>query len=488
MDKLKYYVDVFNSNDEEVYKNDIDNAHAYEWLKNEIPLFECPDEDVERAYYFRFWTFRKHIKSTSEGYVVTEFLPKVNWSGKYNVINAPNGHHLYEGRWLKNADKYLSEYFNYFFENEASSHSYSTWLIDAIYALSQRTGNFSYGENFLDKICAYYEKWENTHQTKNGEFWSIDDRDAMEFSISGRDKNLKPRRGVRPTLNSYMCADALAISKFAKMQGREDIATKYLEKHEKLKKLINEKLWSDGFYRAFHYEDENNIFDKTNNEDVLEEIGYIPWFFNIPPKNREDVFALLLDEKHFYTPYGIASADISHPRFLYEKDHECLWNGYVWPYATSQTLTALKNVIKNYGRTDFEDTYTRLLIQYAKNHYRIREEDGKKIDWIDEVRHPLLDEWSSREILKNLGWREDKGGYERGKDYNHSTFCDLIISGLVGVDTSKDEFTVSPIIPKDWDWFALYNVPFRGKTYSVIYDKYGTKFNKGKGIIISEDK
>jgi len=27
----------------------------------------------------------------------------------------------------------------------------------------------------------------------------------------------------------------------------------------------------------------------------------------------------------------------------------------------------------------------------------------------------------------------DKGGVERGKDYNHSTFCDLIITGLVGL-------------------------------------------------------
>ena len=56
MEKLKYYVDTFNANDEEVYKNSIDNAHAYEWLKEEIPLFECPDTDVERAYYFRWWT------------------------------------------------------------------------------------------------------------------------------------------------------------------------------------------------------------------------------------------------------------------------------------------------------------------------------------------------------------------------------------------------------------------------------------------------
>lgn len=487
MDKLRFYVDIFNKADEEVYKNSIDNAHAYEWLKNEIPLFECPDEDVERAYYFRWWTFRKHVKKTAEGFVITEFLPDVPWSGKYNVINAPNGHHLYEGRWLKNADKYLSQYAWFYFENPNSSHLYSTWLIDGIFALSSVTGNF-YTEGFLDKACAYYEKWEETHLTKLGAFWSIDDRDAMEFSISGRDEKLDPMRGVRPTLNSYMCADALAIARFALANDNREIERTYLEKHEKLKKFINDNLWSDGFYRAFHYKNDvcENLFEDYKGEKVREEIGYIPWMFNIPDKGREDVFNLLEDDTCFYTHYGIACADKSHKRFLYEKDHECLWNGYVWPYATSQTLTALKNVIKNYGRADFEDMYCRLLVQYAKSHYRITE-NGTKVDWIDEVRHPLRDEWSSRELLKQWGWSKDKGGYERGKDYNHSTFCDLIISGLVGVNTDSENLTLSPVIPKDWDWFKLENLTYRGKSYTVIYDRDGSKFGKAKGISVIEE-
>ena len=104
MDILKHYVDIFNEEDEECYKNDIENARAYEWLKNEVPIFECPDKDIERAYYFRFWTYRKHIKTTEDGVVITEFLPSVPWSGKHNTINAAVGHHLHEGRWLKNAD------------------------------------------------------------------------------------------------------------------------------------------------------------------------------------------------------------------------------------------------------------------------------------------------------------------------------------------------------------------------------------------------
>ena len=41
--------DLFNKEDEELYINDIDNSHVYEWLKSEIPLFECSDKDIERT-------------------------------------------------------------------------------------------------------------------------------------------------------------------------------------------------------------------------------------------------------------------------------------------------------------------------------------------------------------------------------------------------------------------------------------------------------
>ena len=46
MDIIKNYVEEFNLNDEETIKNDIDNAHVYEWMKEEVPVFECPDKEI----------------------------------------------------------------------------------------------------------------------------------------------------------------------------------------------------------------------------------------------------------------------------------------------------------------------------------------------------------------------------------------------------------------------------------------------------------
>ncbi len=471
MDIIKHYVEIFNREDNELYKSDIDNAHAYEWLKEEIPVFSCPNKDIERAYYFRFWTYRKHIKRTDEGYVVTEFLPNVNWAGRYNTINAAFGHHLYEGRWLKNSGKYLSDYTRFFLNHSESAHSYSTWFSDAVMKLISVTGDLALAEELLPGLCKYYKVWEDTHKLKNGMFYSFDGRDAMEFSISGRNKELSSIPGIRPTLNSYMCADCFAIAKLASLLGKTKIEREYRKKYGDLRSLINKRLYKDGFYRAFHHSDMeklNYIFDDADYMPPRELLGYIPWMFNIPTGERTECFDLLLQDSAFYTDYGLATAERSHPDFLYDANHDCLWNGYIWPFATSQTLYALQNAIDNYGVEKHKETYIKLLLQYAKSHTRILE-DGRKISWIDESRSALRDEWYTRAQRESKGYTDIP---ERGKDYNHSTFCDLVITGIVGVKASLfGGIKISPNIPSDWDYFSLSGLHFKGKRYDISYKR-----------------
>lgn len=486
MDKIKYYADLFNECDEEIVKNDIDNCHVYEWMKEEVPVFECPDADVERAYYFRFWTYRKHIKTTPDGVVITEFLPKVGWSGEHNTINAAVGHHLYEGRWLRHAERYVDNYIRFFLTVSKRNHTYSAWLIDAVYKYAKIRGSLDLGEDFLGALDRYYKEWEDTHGLADGSFWSVDDRDAMECSVSGTDENLKVKRGVRPTLNSYMCADALAIAEFAKQLGDARLEAKYREKHEFLKKFINEKLYEDGFFRAYHYYDDEDPLDATNKKGTSprELIGYIPFMFDIPDAGREECFDLLLREDGFYSDYGLTTVETTCERFQYEVDHCCLWNGYVWPFATSQTLTALINVARRTGEKKYKDMFCTLLSQYARMHKRVRE-DGKEVSWIDEVMDPRDGDWYSRTWLKSRGWPDR---YERGKDYNHSTFCDLVLSGLCGVSALDGEAKVDPIIPDNWDYFRLTGVVVCGREYDIIYDKNGDRYGVGAGVTVREMK
>ena len=111
---LDAYIRMFNQEDEETIVQAVPNAAALDWLEARIPRVALPDAAIERAYYFRWWTYRKHLKQTPEGFVVTEFLPPVSWAGKYNTISCAAGHHIREGRWLRE-NAFLDDYIHFWY-------------------------------------------------------------------------------------------------------------------------------------------------------------------------------------------------------------------------------------------------------------------------------------------------------------------------------------------------------------------------------------
>jgi len=493
-EKLLGYVKKFNHDDEEIYIQDIDNAHAYAWLNENIPLFECPDRTLEEIYYFRWWVFRKHIKSTEDGYVITEFLPSVPWGGKHNAIIYPMEHHIAEARWLKCGSNIIEDYSLLWLEEKSYPYFYSTCFIYAIYRYCQLKNDYSFGIKYLKLMIQYYEKNVELYQCNCGLFCRIDGEDGGEFSISGRpSSDLREQKGIRPTMNSYMAANAIAIAEFAKRAGELELAEKYEQEAERIRTLILNLLWDGSFFKAVHGDDVHHLPDIKDipaEQNVKELQGYIPWCFNLVPQGKgyEKAFEELKDRHGFKTIYGLTTAEQRHPRFLYKANHECLWNGYIWPNITSTVLNAVISLLDNYDQNVLsnEDFYE-MLFTYAANHY-LKNDDGEKICWIDESIDPQNGDWISRSILKSWNWKTEKGGYERGKDYNHSTFCDLVIRGLLGIKSEDGILTVTPKIPDNWDYFKLENLWIGEKCYEIIYDKDGARYNKGKGLIVTEMK
>ena len=64
---------------------------------------------------------------------------------------------------------------------------------------------------------------------------------------------------------------------------------------------------------------------------------------------------------------------------------------------------------------------------------------------------------------------------ERGKDYLHSSYIDLVISGMVGLRAAMDEyFTVVPLA-SGVSFFALDNIALHGHNVSIGYDATGAR-------------
>ncbi|HUN04696.1 MAG TPA: hypothetical protein PLS00_17750, partial [Niabella sp.] len=135
--QFDHYIDYFNKMEDEPMVQAISNADVRNWMQENIPLFEAPDKTIEEIFYFRWWTLRKHIKATPQGYVITEFLVNRSYADKYNLISSALGHHIYEARWLHN-QQYLNDDLNIWYRGNNGKplnklRFYSSWNIDAIY-------------------------------------------------------------------------------------------------------------------------------------------------------------------------------------------------------------------------------------------------------------------------------------------------------------------------------------------------------------------
>jgi len=437
-----------------------------------IPLIESSDSTLDEIYYFRWHTFCRHIEKIPGGYVVTEFTPKVPWAGKYNTISCPAGHHFYEGRWLHDP-KYMEACARFWMSKDADPRRYSFWAADSFWAFSQITGNFALCESLYEALKENFFAWEKEKGMENGLYYQIDDRDGMEYSIGGS--------GCRPTINSYMYGDAMALSKIAKRIGKDNEANAFQEKAESIRNRMDELLWDEdaAFYKT--------LAEKWNDQKapVRELIGYVPWYFHIPGREKAKAWRFLKDEKYFSAPYGPTTAERNHPDFMKAFDHECLWNGPSWPFATSQTLTALGNLLTDQEQEEMQlEDYYQLLHQYAACHYL--SENGKTIPFIDENLDPFTGEWLARKIL-----RSDPNGkwHERGVDYNHSSFCDLVLTGLAGIRPGKEnEMIVHPLFtPENLRFFCADGILYHGHAITVLWDQTGEKYRAGKGFHVYAD-
>jgi len=462
---FKHHIDFFNGMEKENIVNYISNAESWDWLKKNIPFFECPDKSFEQIYYYRWWTYRKHIKETPDGFVITEFLDKVGHSGKYNTISCALGHHIYEGRWLGNP-AYIDQYASFWYRGNNGGlqphfHRYSNWATYALYQRYLVNNNRQFLLDLLDAFIADYKAWEKERLDARGLFWQYDVWDGMEESISGS----RTVKNARPPLNSYMYANALAISKVAQMAGRETLAKKYADKAFKLKYIFQKLTWNEKaqFFEVLH--------PNGKLADVREQIGLIPWYFNLPEPGYEKAWKQILDPAGFKAPMGLMTAERRHPDFRSHGVGTCEWDGAVWPYATTETLVGLANLLRSYrqeyvSRQDYFDA----LLTYARSHTR----KGK----------PYIGEYLDE---KNGKWLTPDS--DRSRYYNHSAFCDLVITGLLGlVPRSDDVIEVAPLLPAEaWDWFCLDGALYHGRVITILWDSTGEKYGKGKGLRIYAD-
>jgi hypothetical protein len=501
----KSYIDDFNANDDELYKNAVTNERAWDFLSQNIPLLDYPDKTVERTYYFRWWTYRKALKQTPEGYVILEFLPDVGWAYKYNSNPFSATCHFMEGRWLINRE-YIDSYAGFWLNNGRLPFECKIYLFPIAFALQnyfQITNDNSLCKKYLPALVKNFEAWESKQRDPNRMFWQIDGYDGGELSATTNywrqktnDRNFygNASKHYRINSNSAAAGEAFAIAEIARRSDEPETAARFQMIGEELRNLLHTKLWDTQaqFYKHA-YRGDAPVEGMLELSPVREQYGYYPWYF--PKLEVPEKYAVawnqLTDPQGFYAPYGPTTCEQRSPLFqIAYTGHECLWDGPSWPFNTTITLTALANEIERNNDSTLKTVWQKTFDCYVRSHF-LQREDGKYVSWIDENLNPYTGDWIARTRLKtweNGTWAKSKGGIERGKDYNHSTFCDLVISGLIGLRPSADnKLTVMPLAPVYMPYFCLDNVLYHGHIITVLWDKNGTRYNRGEGFKIFVD-
>ena len=459
----------------------------YDWFAERIPFFETPEPELDATYYYRWELVTKHLTygDPRTGYTFTEFIDRPFWSGAYGAISCPLGHQLAEARWLKDW-RVVDDFARYWFEAPgAQPRSYSNWYGDAVWGVFTVTGDTSFLSRVLPYMKRQYDGWVEEHyDAAHGLFHWDGLHDGMERNINSRqtDDIDTGADGYRPTLNSYLFADARAIARASALLGDSTTARLFAGRAAAIKRRVQEELWDprrEFFLHQFAHDEKDGIKAKTRtyetgryagNAHGRELIGYVPWQFSLPDSGYERAWRFLMDTAYFAAPFGPTTTERHDPLFLIAP-RCCHWSGNSWPYATTQTLVALANLLNDYTQSYVtKRDYAALLRTYA----RTQRKSGRP--YVAEAANPDDGSWEGHDT------------FDHSEHYFHSGYADLVITGLVGLRPRADDtLEVHPLAPDEWPYFALDDVSYHGLRVSVLWDRDGTRYGRGRGLVLLVD-
>lgn len=458
------------------------------WYEDNIPLFESSDQRLDEIYYYRWSVFRAHQRDLGpRGYITTEFLDDVGWQRwPYASLNDATGFHIQEGRWLRDR-RYAGDYIDFMYEGGGNDRHFAEAIADATWARYLVDGDQAAATRHLAAMKHIYALWDDHYDFDKKLYWIEPLLDATEYTISSIDASggkdgFTGGHAFRPSINSYMYANAKAISRLAALTGDTAAAADYEARAQSLKTEVQKSLWSADFAHFIDRYRVNNAhvkyWDPIRGREL---VGYVPWTFGLPDDTPAfaQAWKHAVDPKELAAPFGLRTVEPSYEHYMRQYRYEgtapeCQWNGPVWPFQTTQVLTGLANLLNDYKQEVVTRAdYARLLAQYTALHYQ----DGK----------PDLEEDYDPATGKPIV------GLARSHHYNHSGFVDLVIAGLVGLRPRADDMLeVNPLAPSDpadphfLKYFRLQDVAYHGRLVTIAWDADGSRYGR-QGLVVSVD-
>lgn len=454
------------------------------WYLSNTPFFECSDTTLQEVWYYRWKMYKAHLRRTGDDdWVVTEFINHVAWDrDPWCTINAASMHHIHEGRWLRD-DRYMNGYINYLCRQGGNNHHYSESIADAAWQRYLVNGDSAFLLMQLDSLVSAYDQWSDHYDSSKHLYWIPAMPDATEYTVasvdaSGGTAGFDHGEAFRPTINSYMYANARAISRVAAWRNDMQVSRAFAARADSLRMHVRKDLWNP---RLMHFTDrlkQDNAFVHYGDFIRSRELaGFIPWYVNLPDDDSVSGAAWkhATDTAELLGRFGYRTNEPSYEHYFeqfvwYGGQRSSQWNGPSWPYQSSMVLTAMANLLEDYHAHQItRSDYLHALRLFARQHY-LPEGDLDLVENYDpDIGGPIV-------------------YYYWSNHYNHSSFNDLIVTGLCGVRPEEgDSLVVRPLVDGSIGWFGVDALPYHGHELMIRYDRDGDHYGVGKGLRVWVD-
>ncbi|KAI9796081.1 MAG: hypothetical protein M1833_006503 [Piccolia ochrophora] len=417
-----------------------------QWYLDNIPFVDFPDQFIQDVYYYRSTVIKRHLKYNHEGHgwSFTEFIQPVAWASKFQTIPDSAAHHIVEARWLRNP-RYTKDLISLYTRGGAETLegvTYTHYVHRAILEHAQATGDLAFLTSQLLGMIKSFHLWNVTVNNVTGLYHRTPLLDAMEFSLPGfltggleegpvgewnsfdnnYTRSWEGPETYRVSHNAYMVAGAQAISTVAQLAGDDGLAQQWSDVTSDLYGKMQQALWEPEIDFWI------DVVEGSNLRAIGRQlIGFFPFRFDI---GTEDMYIRGLEasltEEGFLAPYGPTTLEQRNPY-----------------YSSFKNGTSCCEAFSTYTLTNYKDGIPSTL----ESHY------------------PTIDRWSA-----------DTSNYS--EHYLHSTYIDNIFTNLIGIlPTTDDRLELRPLIPDNWTYFAVENLPYHGSLFSILWDQAGNQYS-----------
>jgi hypothetical protein len=200
-------------------------------------------------------------------------------------------------------------------------------LTMAAHFVNQAQASADWVAAIFPKLARYLE-WDMANRDTDGDGlveWDIEPKAQCRCGESGWDNSPRfdaARRLNAVDFNAFLAWECELLAGFARLLGRHDDAARWSGHHQRLCRLMNQKLWNEqhGIYM--------DAFAGTGQQQpMLTGAGFLPLVCGAPSKEQaRRLAAHLHDPRTFATPLPVASVPPVE-REHYSKD---MWRGPVW--------------------------------------------------------------------------------------------------------------------------------------------------------------